>query len=386
MEPTPKQQAISLINTAHRILVVPGRPDGDSVGSALALLLILAKAGKQVVAVTMDEVPDTYRFLPARDQLTNELVGVRDFIISLNGNNTEPDKLSYNIEGGRLNIIITPKTGSYSAENVTFTEGAFKYDLIITLDAPVLSELGKIYTTQPEIFNQVPVLNIDHHASNAHFGSVNLVDIAATSTGEILVSLAEALNVEFDADIATCLLTGIVSDTGSFQHANTTPKSLTVAAQMVGFGARQQEIIKYLFKTKPLAALRLWGKILSKLQFDPSLKLVWAGSDLATIQEVGATAQDITGLIDELMTSVPGAEIIILLTEREPGTVFGSIRTSAGVDASAIAGMLGGGGHTGAAGFKLFDTTYEAAVAKVVDTVSRYRSPSSATPEIAVQA
>src|SRR5690606_38881218 len=136
-----------------------------------------------------------------------------------------------------------------------------------------------------------------------NYGKVNLVDTGATSTGEILVGVGEALGVEFDADIATGLLTGIISDTGSFQHANTTPKSLTVAAQMVGYGARQQEIIKHLFKTKPLASLKLWGRILSNIQFDNRLKLVWATVDYTTLQSMGVTGQDIGGLIDELMTS-----------------------------------------------------------------------------------
>lgn len=389
MEPTPKQQTINLITQANRILIVPGRPDGDSIGSALALLLILAKLGKQASAITMDDIPDSYHFLPSRDSIESELIGLRDFIITLSGNDTEPEKLSYNISDGRLNIVISPKRGSYSPENVTFSEGSLKYDLVITLDAPTLTELGKIYNNEAEIFSNIPVINIDHHASNSHFGTVNLVDIHATSTAEILVSIAEALGVDFDADISTCLLTGIISDTGSFQHANTTPKSLTVAAQMVGFGARQQEIIKYLFKTKSLASLRLWGKILSNLQFDPVLKLVWAGADLDTITSVGATGQDISGLIDELMTSVPGAEIIVLITERESGTINGSIRTSKGVDASAIAGLLGGGGHLGAAGFKLANTNLQEASSKVIESVRAFKGytpPAEVrTPEIGAQ-
>jgi phosphoesterase RecJ-like protein len=379
MEPTPKQQTIALINRSNRILIVPGRPDGDSIGSALAMLFILRKVGKEVAVVTMDAIPDFYNFLPSLDKIQNSLVGLRDFIITLNGADTEPEKLSYNIEGGQLNIVITPKTGSYSSENVSFSQGGIKYDLIITLDSPDLGMLGTVYSEQPALFKEVPVINIDHHASNRYFGAVNLVDLTATSTGEILVSLAEALNVEFDADIATCLLTGIISDTGSFQHSNTTPKSLTVAAQMVGFGARQQEIIKHLFKTKPLVSLRLWGKILSAIQYDKDLKFVWAGVDLAAMESVGATGQDIGGLIDELLTSVPGAEIVALLSEREPRVISGSLRAAArGVDVGALAGILGGGGHPGAAGFTLVDTSLSEATNLVLAKVREFRAP--ATP------
>lgn len=380
MEPTQKQQAIARITAANRVLIVPGRPDGDSVGSALALLLMMKKLGKEVGAVTMDTVSESYKFLPSFSDVRSDLVGLRDFIISLNSQNVEPEKLSYNVAEGRLNIVITPKEGSYSANDVTFSEGSMKYDLIITLDSPSLEMLGNIHSTHPEIFTEIPIVNIDHHATNKHFGAVNLVDITATSTGEILVGLAEALGVEFDADIATCLLTGIIADTGSFQHANTTPKSLTVAAQMVGFGARQQEIIKHLFKTKSLATLKLWGQILSKIQHDIELRLVWSYADLDTITTTGASGEDIAGLIDELMTSVPGADIVILITEREPNMINGSIRTSRGVDASAIAGLMGGGGHPGAAGFKLINTSLEDAKQTILGKVRDFRNQASDQP------
>lgn len=386
MEQTQKQQAIARITAANRVLIVPGRPDGDSVGSALALLLMMKKLGKEASAVTMDTVSESFKFLPSISDVRSDLVGLRDFIISLNSQNIEPEKLSYNVTDGRLNIVITPREGSYSASDVTFSEGSMKYDLIITLDSPSLEMLGNIYSNHPEIFTEIPIVNIDHHATNKHFGAVNLVDMTATSTGEILVGLAEALGIEFDADIATALLTGIISDTGSFQHANTTPKSLTVAAQMVGFGARQQEIIKYLFKTKSLATLKLWGQILSKIQHDTELRLVWSYADLDTITTTGSSGEDISGLIDELMTSVPGADIVILITEREPNTINGSIRTSRGVDASAIAGLMGGGGHPGAAGFKLTNTSLEDAKQTILGKVRDFRnqSASQVTPQTPV--
>ncbi|MEZ4210516.1 MAG: DHH family phosphoesterase [Patescibacteria group bacterium] len=374
METTPKQQTIALVNQAQRILIVPGKPDGDSIGSALALMQMLSKLGKEVGVVTLDEIPPYLQFLPGVEQIQKSVNSLKDFIITLGSDGVEPDKLSYNIVDGKLNIVISTKNGSYSAEDVSFTTGSLRYDLIVTLDAADFSQLGDIYQYHPQIFSGIPVVNIDHHASNTNYGKANLVDTSATSTGEILVGVGEALGVEFNADIATGLLTGIISDTGSFQHANTTPKSLTVAAQMVGYGARQQEIIKHLFKTKPLASLKLWGRILSNIQFDNQLKLVWATVDYSTLQSMGVTGQDIGGLIDELMTSVPGSDIVVLLSEREPNVVSGSIRTSKQVDASILAGILGGGGHPGAAGFKLVNTTIPAVTDQLIAAVSRYHS------------
>lgn len=373
MEPTPKQQAVSLIGRSQRILIVPGRPDGDSIGSGIGMYLMLKKMGKEVDVAVMDPVSNSYQFLPEIDKIQFELKGARDLVITLANPDTEPDKLSYSFQEGKLNIVISPKQGVYSQEDASFTLGSIKYDLIITLDAPDLTQLGTVFVEHPTIFKEIPVLNIDHHASNSYFGAVNLIDLTATSACEILVSLAEALGVELDSDIATALLTGIVSDTGSFQHSNTTPKSLTVAAQLVALGAKQQDIIKHLFKTKPFATLKLWGQVLSSLQFEPEAKLVWAGVTHADIQASGSDIDGLTGLIDELMTSVPGSEVVLLLSEREPRVISGSLRTARGVNAMEIASLLGGGGHAGAAGFKLADMDIEEAAQVALEKIRDYQ-------------
>lgn len=374
MEPTPKQQAVTLISRSQRILVVPGRPDADSIGSALALLISLKKLNKEVGVVTLDPIGGQIQFLPEIEQITSELEGSRDFVITVNGVDAEPENLSYNFDNGQLNIVITPKQGQYSGDQVSFSDGQPKYDLVITVDAADPTQTGAIYDAHPTLFRETSLINIDHHATNSYFGTVNLVDLTATSTGEILVGLLEALGVEIDADVATCLLTGIISDTGSFQHSNTTPKSLTVAAQMVGFGARQQDIIKQLFKTKDYTTLKLWGQVLSNLEHDPTHHLVWATATYRDIEAAGATSESFTGLIDELMTSVPGADIVMLITERTPRTIFGSIRTARGVSATEIAELLGGGGHPGAAGFKLLDMPLEDALPLILGKVRAYQA------------
>ncbi|HCL47718.1 TPA: hypothetical protein DHW58_01870 [Patescibacteria group bacterium] len=273
---------------------------------------------------------------------------------------------------------------------MVFTQGQFKYDTVIVLDAADLHQLGLAYDRYPTLFQEIPIINIDHHASNAYFGSVNLVDLTATSTAEILIGLIEALGVNLiDPGVATCLLTGIIADTGSFQNANTTPKSLTVAAQLVGFGAQQQEIIRHLFKTKSLAQLKLWGQVLARIQFDFGTKFAWSTAGLDDLTGSGATKEEFGGLIDELMTSIPGADVVLLLSEREPRVVSGSLRTAKGVDATEIAGLFGGGGHPGAAGFKLLDMTLGEAEPKILEKIREYqkrRLGLEATPETEKQA
>ena len=375
MELTPKQQALELINKSKRILIVPGRPDGDSVGSAAALHLILKKLDKQVETVVLDPISDSMMFLPALDEFKKEFKSVQDFIISLDCSKVSADKLSYNFSEDKLNIVITPKNGEFASENVSFEKGKFHYDVLIALDAADLDQLGRIYEEHPKIFKSIPVINIDHHASNDYFGTINLVDLTATSTAEILVGLIEALGPSLiDEDVATALLAGIISDTGSFQHANTTPKSLTIAAQMVGFGARQQEIIKHFFKTKQFLTLKLWGKILSKLQHDANTRIAWSCVSLKDFEESNAEAEHVGGIIDELMTSVPNADIVVLLTERESNIISGSVRTKKGVDSAAIAKLFGGGSHYGAAGFKLLDMSSADAESMVISKIREYQA------------
>ncbi|AKM84981.1 MAG: phosphoesterase RecJ domain-containing protein, phosphoesterase RecJ domain-containing protein [candidate division Kazan bacterium GW2011_GWA1_50_15] len=390
METAPKQQAVELINRSNQILIVPSRPDGDSIGSSLALLQVLTKLGKTVTLGVLDPVSQTYRFLPKVEDIATDINGMRDFVITLDSPNASADRLSYNFDEGKLNIIITPKSGRYRPEDVVFTQGQFKYDTVIVLDAADLHQLGLAYDRYPTLFQEIPIINIDHHASNAYFGSVNLVDLTATSTAEILIGLIEALGVNLiDPGVATCLLTGIIADTGSFQNANTTPKSLTVAAQLVGFGAQQQEIIRHLFKTKSLAQLKLWGQVLARIQFDFGTKFAWSTAGLDDLTGSGATKEEFGGLIDELMTSIPGADVVLLLSEREPRVVSGSLRTAKGVDATEIAGLFGGGGHPGAAGFKLLDMTLGEAEPKILEKIREYqkrRLGLEATPETEKQA
>jgi len=375
MELTPKQQTIELINKSKKILIAPGRPDGDSLGSAMALHAVLTKLKKQVETVVLEPISERLKFLPGLDGLTREFSSTQDFIISLNCSKASADKLSYNFADDKLNIVVTPKEGEFREEDVSFTAGKFNYDLIIVLDAADFDQIGKLYEDNPKLFQATPVINIDHHASNDYFGTVNLVDLTATSTAEILVGLIEALGPSLiDEDVATSLLAGIINDTGSFQHSNTTPKSLTIAAQMVGFGARQQEIIKHFFKTKQFPTLKLWGQILSNLQYDSDNKITWSAIALDDFKAANANPEHVGGVIDELMTSVPDANIVVLLSEREPKTIYGSVRTKQGIDSAKIAKLFGGGGHHGAAGFKLLDVDPKSAESMVITKIKEFQA------------
>ena len=376
-----QKQIVDLIVRSEKILILPSSPpDGDSLGSAISLYMVMQKLGKKATVICTEPIPEVLKFLPNSTVIQNEIISTGDFIITLDCSDSQVDSIKSSIEDNKVNIIITPKEGGdFTRNNVSFNRAKSDYDMIITVDTAERIQLRGFYESNIELFQSIPVVNIDHHVSNEHFGKINHVDIMAASTTEILLPLLQELSERtipnlIDEDVATLLLTGIITDTGSFQNANTTPKSFARAAELISYGARQQEIIQHIYKTKQLSQLKLWGRVLTKIQTDDQHRMVWS---VVTQQDFKDTqsSEDQTGdIIDELMTNAPGAEVVLLIREKEDGDVSVSVRTtSAAVDGSAIAEHFGGGGHTQAAGFRMNDTTVQEAELKIVEYVRNFQ-------------
>lgn len=373
----PKQQALQLIEYSNKILIVGhSQADGDSLGSTLALYFVLKKLNKDVTAAVIGSISPVYNFLPKIEVLDETLGDSQDLIISLDAENPKIDKLSYNIKDGQLNIIITPEKGSINPEKIKINQGTLIYDLIIVLDCSELSQLGYLYENNKEMFNENPVINIDHHPTNKYFGKVNVVDTEASSTSEILVSIIESMGTNLiDADIATYLLTGIIYDTWSFQNTNTTPKSLTIAAQLCAAGARKEEIVKNVLKAKPVSTLKLWGRILANIKEEPDYHLVWSKISYKDLEECQALEEAQTSaLMNQFLGHAIGADIVLLLKENEPQKVFGSFRTSKEgvINVAKIAKLFGGGGHPAAAGFIIEGKSLEEVEEEVINRIKEY--------------
>jgi len=183
------------------------------------------------------------------------LAGSRDFVLKLDVSKVEVDKLRYEVADNKLNIYLTPFKGSFAPSDVTFGYGDFHYDLAIVLGVPTRARIDRIYEQNAASFETIPVVNLDFHRSNENYGAVNLIEPNASSLCEMLVALSESLQSgSIDGEIATALLMGIVASTDRFTAAHTSPKSLTVAAQMMAAGARQQAVVKALYRdNKPEA-------------------------------------------------------------------------------------------------------------------------------------
>jgi nanoRNase/pAp phosphatase (c-di-AMP/oligoRNAs hydrolase) len=248
-ELTPKQQTSEAIRQAETILITTGsHPSVDQVAAVIALAAILRKFGKKVSAIISDPLPAAAQFLDASG-LDKGLTGQRDFVLKVDVTKTEVDKLRYEVEGNKLNVYITPFKGGFAPSDVTFGYGDYQVDIAIVLGVASRSRIDRIYTDQANLFGSIPVLNIDFHRTNESFGAVNLIEPTASSLCEILVALSESLQSGLiDSDIATVMLAGLMASTDRFTAVHTTSKSLTVAAQLMAAGAKQQQVVKGLYQ------------------------------------------------------------------------------------------------------------------------------------------
>lgn len=384
LNPQQAAAAFKAIEQAQRVLVVPhANVDPDGLSSALACFQMFSKLGKDVTVICPDTLPESLQFLPGFEKLERDVKESQEFVVTIDlQGGIEVDQLRYAVEDQKVNIIVVPKKGKIRPQQISLHDGGKGYDLIVVVDTADLALLGRLYTDHVDLFGDVPLLNIDHHISNTQFGQVQMIDPTCASATEVLyhwMLQVPQLKELLTPDLATLLLTGLITDTRSFQNPNTTPRSLEVAAELLERGARQQEIIQHIYKTKPLSTLKIWGRALNRIQIDPSARIVWSAVSREDLAEMEAGSKETHGILDELISTIPDADVYVLFTEVEEGGLKASLRSSAAVDVSALAGKTyGGGGHPRAAGFKVasydnFQLQVLACVQKLKDGMAEQR-------------
>ncbi|MFA5184787.1 MAG: DHH family phosphoesterase [Patescibacteria group bacterium] len=310
----------------------------DALASSLALFLFLKKLGKESEIVA-DQTPgkrEPLSFLPAYPEIRNGLENLRRFIVSLDISQSKVNQIKYAVDDNRLDFIISPSDGWFSPADVTTRAGEFKYDLIVTIGLADLESLGRIYDDNIEFFYKTTVINIDHHAANGEFGQINFIDLNAVATAEILFYLLKNYQPELiTEDISTCLLAGIIQKTKNFKTANLTPRTLLTTSELITRGARREEIVDHLYRSRSLASLKLWGKILNNLKSENNNGLLWSKLSAADFRETGATVGDLTDVVDELIATVPNAKAIAILheeTENETRVIVYSLKNINALD------------------------------------------------------
>lgn len=246
-----------------------------------------------------------------------------------------------------------------SSERVEHEESLFdeSHDVIVVLDSGDLQYAGvdKHISRMP---GKPTIINIDHHHTNTSFGHINVINPQASSTAEIIFHFLDYFRLPIPKEVATALLTGILTDTGNFSNLGTTPSSLEVSSKLLAYGARSKEIIKHTFQNKSLAQLQLWGRALSRLKKNDDTGIVTTVLTKQDFTELGI--EESSEGIANFLNSVEHAKAIMVLYEKGDGLVKGSLRTTQdGVDVSKIAKFFGGGGHPKAAGFTIPGTLVE---------------------------
>ena len=341
----PKEQILDQINKSETVLICIGKnPDGDALGSSLGLCLALKKMGKKADIVSPTAILDKYSFLPSSDTVTHKLEGVRDYILSLDMDKEKLHQLRYEVQNNKLKIFITAKNSDLEEKDIIIESARFKYDLIIILGTADLENLGSIYDENSDLFYEAPVVNIDHNPSNEYFGKINLVDVTASSTSEIIFNLIVDIKEELiDEQIATNLLEGIIFKTSSFQNKNTTPKAFLAAASLIAKGADKQEIIRYLYKTKSISTLKLMGKIMSNLKYNGKYKLGWSvlsnGDD--DFIKTNASPEKLNLVVKELADSSPEFDLVLLIYKID-GKINGIIDFSEKMQVDDLVKVLNG--------------------------------------------
>lgn len=305
------------VSSSKKILILlPQNPNNDAISSGFALYQFLKEKNIESDIAVNDPLGNISKlnFLPTPTNIQKSVLGARDFILSFN---TKYNKIT-NIKTERLEdetrIYITPENGAIDPRDFSFIPAEFKYDLLICINSPDKESFGKIFEDNPDIFYEVPIVNIDNHSTNDNFGQINLVNIKASSVAEILFDFFAQFDSYLIKDgIAKCLLTGIISATKSFQNTKTTPHALKISSDLMILGANQQEVIRHLFKTQPFNTLKLWGRIMSKLKWDDNLKLVWSVVSIEDFVQSRTEPTDISFILEKIQSNYEAGEIFLIL-------------------------------------------------------------------------
>jgi phosphoesterase RecJ-like protein len=274
------------------------RPDGDGLGSGLALYWMLTSLGKDVEVVLRDRIPPAYTILP-----------------------------------GSEDVFVQPDLTR-------------EYDAVFLMECSDVERPGL-----PSLKNQF-VVNIDHHSTTEDFGQINWIDPTAGAVGEMIYNLAKALGIEFTKEIAECIYTAILTDTGSFHFSNTTERTLKIASELVRLGVEPARISQALFYSYPFSRIKLLGLVLSTIERDESGKIAWVTVNQETMYEADASEEDSDGIVNHAL-SIDEVEAVAFFKELSTGVYRISLRSKGKNNVAKVAELFGGGGHRNAAGCRI---------------------------------
>jgi len=330
MSLTVSQQFHDLLKkTIDPLILLPSYPTHDALASAFALALFLKNSGKNVTLASehIDQKQAELAFLTLPDTITSSITGARDFVLTFDTTRNKILGVRTEKTDTEVRVFLTPENGSIDPRDFSFIPAKFKFDSAFIIGSPDKESLGKIYEENPDIFYEIPLVNIDNHPENELFGQINLVDITASSTAEILTEALEEENTPwFTESVGESLLTGIITATESFQKRNTTPKALKIASHLMDKGADQQKIIRALYKTQPLHLLKLWGRVMAQSKWNEELKFIWAFISIEDLVQSRSRVEDLPLVLEKIKTNYSSARFYAILSLERNGVVRGIVK------------------------------------------------------------
>lgn len=317
LPPAARQVAQALAGARFVLITSHRSPDGDALGSELALWEMCRKLGVDAAVVNRDPHPASLAFLPGLSQ-----------------------------------VLV--------AEQVP-AQLLARADLAVFLECPSSDRPGF-----PEL-TTLPLVNVDHHLDNPHYGQVNFVDPQAPAVGEMLLMVADAAGVALSPTMATCLYTALVTDTGDFRYSNATPRAFRAAARLMEAGACPSAIAEALNDHVPARVVRLQAAVLATLELHAAGSVAVITCTRAMLEEVGAGPEDTEDLIN-IPRAIDGVRVAVFFKALTPGAVKVSLRSKGPINVQRLAARFGGGGHENAAGFT-FQGELEAARHAVLPAV-----------------
>lgn len=313
------QQASALIKRATRTLLLVGnRPTKDDLASMIALYLALEpQKNDGVDLVSASHLPPQLQFLSGSSQITMQPKMQPEITLDIAGPSTIEGVRTIPLQGGIRLYITLPAGSDINKSSIETSVRELPYELVITLGVSDLEGLGNLFAEQTDFFYNTPIINIDHRADNEHFGTINIVDITASSVAEVTHQLIFALSADISSDIATALYAGIVSSTDSFQKPSTTPRSFSLAAKLIEQNADKESVIQYLVKTKPLSLLKLVGRLYARLRYDKHAGLFWSVLQPIDFSESATQTGDLADAMHELTNNISGFNVAYVLNRTD---------------------------------------------------------------------
>lgn len=315
-------EAVQFMREHDDFLVVSHvNPDGDAISSTLAVGMLLQGLNKTYTMANSDSIPGKLNCLPGYERVL--------------------------------------RVGDYSGERR-------QYRYVIAVDCADFARIGEAR----EWFDpQAVILNIDHHPTNDCFGSIQLIRASAAATVELLTELADRLGAEWNKELAECVYTGLLTDTGGFRYANTSPYVMSIASRMLEYGAPGHQLAEHLLERIAFSHILLLKRSLATLTFEANNRICWIAVTARDIVETGANHEDLEGLVN-YPRNIEGVAVGMLFKEVDSHTVKVSFRSNGDVDVALVAKRIGGGGHVRAAGCTVQKPLAEA-ISYIIDIVKQ---------------